>query len=245
MRLITGMHRSGTSLIARLFFEAGAHMGDPARFYRPDRWNPDGYFEQTDIHAINMPLINGPWWKLANLRLPSTQTILRRAERQAGQIEQTAAQYRGKVVKEVRFALTMPAWQKYGTQFDAILVPLREPVAAARSIQKRYRIPMGHAYYLWVEYFSRLLDHMGDLPNWYVRYRRVVDAGTFHEELGAAYRFMGFEFSPAKLDDLYRRCVRPDLDHYREEPPPYPPAVEKLWHELRCRHARQFDLPMP
>ena len=65
MKLIAGMHRSGTSLVARLAFELGADFGDPETFYRPDRWNPDGYFEQIDIHAINMPLINGPLWKFS------------------------------------------------------------------------------------------------------------------------------------------------------------------------------------
>ena len=73
MRIITGMHRSGTSLVARLFYEFGADMGTPEYFYRPDKWNPEGYFEQPDIHAINMPLINGPWWKLAYFWLPSTK----------------------------------------------------------------------------------------------------------------------------------------------------------------------------
>ncbi len=60
MKIISGMHRSGTSLVARLFFEGGANMGNPLEFYRSDKWNTDGYFEQPDIHSINMPLINGP-----------------------------------------------------------------------------------------------------------------------------------------------------------------------------------------
>ena len=42
MKIITGMHRSGTSLVAQIAHRAGAEMGDPETFYRPDRWNPDG-----------------------------------------------------------------------------------------------------------------------------------------------------------------------------------------------------------
>jgi len=63
MKIITGMHRSGTSLVARLFFEAGADLGDPTTFYRPDRWNPDGYYEQPEIHGLNMKLTEGWLWK--------------------------------------------------------------------------------------------------------------------------------------------------------------------------------------
>ena len=44
MYLITGMHRSGTSLVAQIFFEVGMDFGDPENFYPADRWNPDGYF---------------------------------------------------------------------------------------------------------------------------------------------------------------------------------------------------------
>lgn len=78
-------------------------MGDPATFYRPDKWNPEGYYEQPDIHAINMPLINGPWWKFAYYRLPLTDTILRRAVRFEEQIRKTAEAYRRRVVKETRY----------------------------------------------------------------------------------------------------------------------------------------------
>ena len=77
------MHRSGTSLVARLFFEAGEDLGDPANFYRPDRWNPDGYFEQPDIHAINMPLVHGIWGRLSYFAPPSTHAVLKRGCRRA------------------------------------------------------------------------------------------------------------------------------------------------------------------
>ena len=59
------------------FMEAGADLGDPETFYPSDRWNRDGYCEQSEILAVNMPLVSGPWGKLAFLKLPSTETILK------------------------------------------------------------------------------------------------------------------------------------------------------------------------
>ncbi|MCK5221967.1 MAG: hypothetical protein KAR14_10335, partial [Candidatus Aminicenantes bacterium] len=102
MKLITGMHRSGTSITARLFYEAGADMGDPDKFYPGDKWNPDGYFEQPKFHSVNMPLINGPWGKLSYFRLPSEKTIIRRARKFSKIIPEIAKEYKGKVVKETR-----------------------------------------------------------------------------------------------------------------------------------------------
>ncbi len=94
------MHRSGTSLVAKLFFEAKADMGDANKFYNADKWNVEGYYEQPDIQAINMPLINGPWWKFAYFKLPSTDVIIRRVDTLSNQISDTAKLYNKKIVKE-------------------------------------------------------------------------------------------------------------------------------------------------
>ena len=111
MRIITGMHRSGTSLVARLFHESGADLGDVRTFYPPDKWNPDGYYEQLDVHDINIPLINGALGKLSYFCLPSSKTILRRARPSAMdcKIRNAIAQYQNRFVKETRFCLTLPA----------------------------------------------------------------------------------------------------------------------------------------
>jgi hypothetical protein len=224
-----------------MFFEAGADLGDPDTFYPADRWNPDGYFEQHDIHAVNMPLINGPFWKFANFRLPSTKTILRRAEPKSEQIRQTAAKYQDKVVKETRFALTMPAWEKYGTEFDRILICLRDPIAAAKSISKRYRVPMFSGYYIWTTYFSRLLENLGDQPVWYIRYGYIMKEETFNREMGTALRFMGYDLSPEQLHALRQKCVKPDLHHNKMSKDNYPPQINELWMELLRRYDAQWE----
>ena len=137
MKLITGMHRSGTSMMARLCLEAGGDLGDTKTFYEADQWNPDGYYEQPDIHKVNMPLVNGMWGKLTYFKLPSTETIIKRAPKYKSLIEEFDKKYRNKIVKETRFCLTMPAWEKYGTEFEKVLVCLRSPIQVANSIKKR------------------------------------------------------------------------------------------------------------
>lgn len=49
--IITGMHRSGTSLMAQIFYRAGLYMGD--NLMKPSPNNPDGYFEDRDIIAFH------------------------------------------------------------------------------------------------------------------------------------------------------------------------------------------------
>ena len=225
--------------MARLFYEAGADMGDPQTFYRPDRWNPEGYFEQPDIHAINMPLINGPWWKFAYYHLPSTQTILKRAEKRQDQIRETARAYDAKVIKETRFCLTLPAWLKYGATVDRILICLRDPIQVARSIQKRNITIIGHGYYLWRLHNMRILENAGDIPVWFINYRDLLDPDTQIGEITEAFRFMGYDFSEERIRELAQMCVKPSMNHNPEASVSYPPKIQSLWDTLLQRHADQ------
>lgn len=227
-------------MVTRLLLDAGADLGDPDSLYPGDRWNPDGYYEQPEIHRINMPLVNGLWWKLAYLRLPSEGTILRRASRRAAEIQATAEKYRGKVVKETRFCLTLPAWLKHGAKVAAILLCLREPAAVARSLSKRNRISRTRGLSLWILHNQRLLASSGQIPLRIVRYERLLDPDTFSGELVPALRHFGMSATPAQLETLRASVIKPAQNHFSGSPPiNYPPEVEALWQQLTSRHRAQ------
>ena len=52
---VLGCGRSGTSLVAGLFRNAGFHMGD--NLYRPRPSNPKGFFEDVAVNGLNDDLI--------------------------------------------------------------------------------------------------------------------------------------------------------------------------------------------
>jgi hypothetical protein len=239
MRIISGMHRSGTSIVARLFFEAGIDMGDPESFYRPDQWNPDGYFEQPEIHAINMPLINGFFGRLSYFWLPSTKTIMQRAKTKSEQIRATAQKYDTILVKETRFSLTLPAWLENGANVEGILVCLREPIEVARSIQKRNHTILAHGYYLWEVHNKRLDENSQSIPKWYVNYHHLLNPETQFQEMKNAFLFMGYSIDDKKLKELLKNYVKPSMNHNREQSHAYPSKVQSLWDELLSRHASQ------
>lgn len=243
MKLIAGMHRSGTSLVARIFFEAGADMGDPTTFYNPDRWNPDGYFEQADILSMNMPLIHGPFWKLSYFFLPAEATILRRARRRSKQIREVAARYQGKVVKENRFSLTLPAWIEHGCEAEKLLVVLREPAAVANSLRRRNHISLGRAHSLWYDHNRRLLDtaERYRIAHRFVLYGNLLDPDRQVPEALSALRFFGLVQTPGEVVNILQSVVRPALNHHskvsaEEE---YPRHVRELWNRLAEAHSKQ------
>jgi len=239
MVIITGMHRSGTSLVAKLFFEAGADMGSEETFFQPDRWNPHGYFEQIDIIRVNEALIHGALWKFIYFRLPSAKVIMRKASKLADRIQQTALKYRGCVVKEPHFCLTLHAWLKYGIGIEKVIICLRDPICVAKSIQRRNKITLRHAYRLWVTHNRRLLEYIKDVPARFVYYNNLLNEGTFFDEIIPVFRFAGLNVSKKKVSLLRKFIVQPATDeNYRQAE--YTNDVKFLWNNLMGRHADQF-----
>ena len=234
------MHRSGTSLVARLFFEAGADMGEAETFYRADKWNSNGYYEQVDIHAINMPLINGYMWKFAYFFLPSTQTILRRARKYEHQIIQAGKNYQGKIVKENRFCLTLPAWQQYDINIEKILICIRSPDQIVASLIKRNHITKSHAYNLWIAHIQRLLQYTKKTPIWIIDYNNLLLPDRFESEITAAFGFLGIDIPKDRIVDLSEKIICKDLNHYTGQKEVFPKEVQLLWETLRLLHNNQF-----
>ncbi|GAB4383527.1 MAG: hypothetical protein Kow0075_15660 [Salibacteraceae bacterium] len=158
MKIITGMHRSGSSILSKLFFECGADFGPVQTMYPADKWNPDGYYEQLDILKVNLFLVNGPFGKLSYLKLPSDKTILQRSGHVADQIRKIGKDYEERCVKENRFCLTLNAWLEHGTQVDGVIICLRNPRNVATSLWRRNKLPIWIAYRLWLQHYERLLS---------------------------------------------------------------------------------------
>lgn len=240
MKIIAGMHRSGTSLVARLFHEAGADLGDPETFYRGDQWNPDGYFEQPSIHEVNMPLIHGRLGRLSYLFLPTPKMIARRADSVQALIECTSDAFAGKVVKDCRFSLTMEAWMQNGADVSAVVVCMREPGAVGRSLQKRNHVPVSTGLRLWYEHNARLLEAIGTRPTWMIDYDRLFGADSFHDEVAGAFDLFDVTVSAGQLEELRTRLVKSGYRHNNGAGYAYPERVERLWSHMRAQHRDQY-----
>ena len=240
MKIITGMHRSGTSLVARLVHKAGADMGSPETFYPADQWNPGGYYEQKNIHEINMPLINGIFWKFSYFFLPSRKTIIRRSRRFESQIRQIGAAYHEKVVKENRFCLTLPAWQRYNVNIEKVLICIRSPEQVVGSIMRRNHTTRKHGYYLWRVHNQRILKYAETIPTWIIDYNNLLSVKPFKTELTSALEFLDVDFSKDNISNMQREIVRTEMNHHTDGSDNFPDDVHELWNTLKMRHKDQF-----
>lgn len=130
--LILGGHRSGTSLVSGLLWEAGLHMGTllPAG---PD--NPRGFFESVDVLAVHEAMLAAQErdWTCPPHRLDLNTVDLEPLRKVAADL---AAAGRPWGVKDPRLLFLLPAWVEVLPALRIIGV-LRHPAAAAASLTAR------------------------------------------------------------------------------------------------------------
>ena len=209
MKLICGMHRSGTSLVARLAHAAGGDFGDEHTFHPGDRWNPDGYFEQREILDLNIALVNGPWGRVAYLHLPSDATIARRAQCHVTSIHRLAEAYDSRIVKENRFCLTLGAWREHGARVERLLIVFRHPTAVARSLGRRNYLLRSLSWSLWMQHHERLFAHAEGIAFRVLCYEHLVGQVEQRKAREAAKIAWVAGCQPETIAPLVERFSRP------------------------------------
>lgn len=167
MILVTGMHRSGTSLVAMTMEGLGVSFGDHSAFYAADEWNAKGYFERRDVMDINSRMITGfdrtrsPVAALVGqaryLLEPSIDDVVARGSLFAKDMRAIAAEPDIDAVKDPRFCLTWSAWAE-NIDIDACVVCIRHPFEVADSLRRRQRIPTSLGVRFWRYHMRSLRD---------------------------------------------------------------------------------------
>ena len=241
MNIITGMHRSGTSLIAKLLYEAGVDMGEPETFFKPDKWNSDGYYEQTEVFELNKKILHGLWGKLNYLFLPSEKTINNRSKKYVKSIQIIADKYINKTVKDPRFCMTLNAWKNQNIAINKIIFCVREPIQTAESLKKRNKIFTKLGLYLWFEHNKRLLEYTRNIPTWFVFYNNILNESTFLAEAKGMFSFLGYELTNKQLIELQKKCVNPKLNNNSDICDSYPKKIKDLLELIKNKHAKQIQ----
>ena len=230
--VILGVHRSGTSLLARLLIAAGCYPGRPHRFRPPDDLNPLGFFEHSVVHGINRrmladigaglmhsaPALDGiPPDTAARFRAPMLRALAELEPR------------RPWFLKDPQLCLTFPAWRDL-IEDPTCLLTLRDPLEVARSLERvgqGMHIEVGLAQ--WEVYTVAalnatagcdrvLVDHAGLLADTDAALQRL------HVEFGLA-----FDRSGTPVDQI----VQQGLQRARaENGESLPPAVAALYERL-------------
>ena len=164
--LVLGMHRSGTSVIARALQELGVELGNELLSAHADE-NPRGYFEDVPLLEISDSVLAelGMRWDSLRLIEPSEwdRPALHELELKAAE---TLRSRFGDVgvwgFKNPRTARLLPFWQRVMARVgreDSYVLAIRNPLSVARSLKRRNGFVPVKSYLLWLLHMTEAVMH--------------------------------------------------------------------------------------
>jgi len=241
--VVVGAPRSGTSMLAGLFADAGHHAG--RRLIPPTPSNPAGFFEDLDVNRANDDLLEA----VADRPVPGTQAPPGRLRwigaypgpvRTAGGLDLAAlvppAPY---VLKDPRLCYTLPAWRDVLGD-PAVVVIVRHPdevVASVGAMRDRepetfagFDVTDAHLRAMWVAMHEAVLAWCDEPGGPEVAFVACDDVRS-GEALARLGTLVGVELGDGTVrPDLHRERVR-DVGVTADD------AAARLWKRLedRCR----------
>jgi GT2 family glycosyltransferase len=212
---ITGMHRSGTSMVARLMGELGVDLGPDEELVPGNAFNADGFWENRRFVELNDAILDrlgGGWdtpppltdgWEdsanLAPLYAAATGLVV-----DLGLTEPWAW-------KDPRTSLTLPFWRRAIPDLK-VVVCLRNPFDVLLSLRRRGYTSPALSLRLWLEYNQRILASVSRNSRVITQYERYFEdpAG----ELGAVLRRLELPFNEKHLQGAVS-AVKEELRHHR------------------------------
>lgn len=154
---VIGMHRSGTSAATRVLNILGLSAGPETSMLPPAPDNPTGFWESRNVAHVNSRLLSslGGSWSQPPRMDPGWESH--------GKVEHFLADIgacveairsdgaQAHVVKDPRFALTLPLWQRVLAGRDIVL-PFRNPLHVSQSLAQRNQIDFDTSAALWLRY---------------------------------------------------------------------------------------------
>ena len=157
--VVLGMHRSGTSALARVISLLGATL--PKTLMPPSDANPRGYFESErlfELHEEIMRSAGTAWFELAPfpadwMNSPIAEGwVDRLAEALTAEFEDSPLF----VLKDPRMSRLLPIWLRVFERLEikpSYVLPVRNPLEVAASLQKAESIDESKGILLWLQYF--------------------------------------------------------------------------------------------
>lgn len=182
LTIVAGMHRSGTSLVARMLQAYGVQL--PGELVGPAADNPTGFFEDRAIVGLNdeiLVTLGYRWDSLDGFFLttddfngPEFDELKSRAEALLAERVGLDAHW---AFKDPRISRLMGFWRPLIESADIpcrILLAVRHPVEVAGSLAQRNQFSDIKSLYLWTQYLLDVLLGAAEIPLRVLHYERAV-----------------------------------------------------------------------
>ncbi len=242
--LCVGMHRSGTSLTASMLESLGVCL--PGELIAADSANQSGYFENKTIVAAQEKLLRelGYWWptERASRGIPASVVQLKvykdYVDWLTNHLYEILAESNDQIaIKDPRTSLLIPAWRhaavRLGLSLRAVIC-IRDPRDVCWSLVWRDGPSVGmtwsRAQRLWMRHYQDLLNGLGEIPSFVVRYENWLNPNAANNQLTSLAKFVGRNYTSEQREDALNR-VRPEFNHGGVE------QLPQVHNSLRWLHA--------
>ncbi len=220
--VVLGMHRSGTSAIARSLQLLGVELGSSLLSANPD--NIKGFWEDAEINAFNAELlqsVGADWHSLAPVTTEKLLNILNTGffGRALELLREKTKQISIFGIKDPRMSRLLLFWQRVFEQGDynvSYVIALRNPLSVAQSLRNRDGFEPEKSFYLWLEHVVPAIVGTKDFKRVVVDYDRLLDDPGL--ELACVANALGLsEPDPSALAAYKNEFLEEGLRHTRYE----------------------------
>ena len=234
---ITGMHRSGTSMVARLLNLCGLYLGPEEEFVKPGFDNPEGFWENNRFMAINEALLvqfGGDWDYPPELSEGwETKPEIVRFNEMA---EELAGSFHGHEPwgwKDPRNCLTFLFWKSLFPDMKVVIC-IRNPLDVAESLKRRNYNSGIFTLRLWLTYNQHLLAFTKSDQRIITHYESYFT--NPESELNRVLSFLGLDASRETIERVCK-TVSFSLRHHRSrmqdlKKAGVPPEIMKLYMQM-------------
>jgi hypothetical protein len=158
---VAGMHRSGTSMVARLLNRCGLDLGPEQDLVAPDQYNQDGYWENRSFVEVNEAILSqlGSGWDAPPPLVEGwdLQLALMPLRVRAAGLVQRFARHAQWGWKDPRTSLTWAFWKRLIPDLKLVIC-VRNPLEVAQSLSLHGNSSTAFGLNLWLAYNQRLLS---------------------------------------------------------------------------------------
>jgi rhamnosyltransferase len=211
---ITGMHRSGTSMVAHALSRCGLDLGPPEELLPANVWNEGGYWENRSLVDISDWLLEqlGGSWDVPPRVSDKRRRELRSAFEDKAQSTLSEVDFREPWGwKDPRVCLVADFWS-HAVEGLRYVVLVRNPVDVTLSLQRRGAGSSAHLWLaMWATYYTELLRRVPPGK------RMVIDHAAFVSEpansLQLVLEWLRIDSDPGALAEAAAVVDRAQIHH--------------------------------
>jgi O-antigen biosynthesis protein len=249
--VIFGMHRSGTSSVARLLNMMGAYFAPEGAEMRAHKANPKGFWERKDINDLCIRVLHSAkcdWHRLASFSIDKIPAAaLKEFQDEARQIILGLDAHRPWFVKEPRLCVLAPLWLEL-LEVPICLFVHRSPLEVARSLEMRDGFPIPFGIALWERYMTAALNATRKLRRIQINHADLLaDPVAVVQSLGKRLAALGVSGLHSPSDDEILAFIDPSLHRAKEEEisaAVITGAQKKLWDAFESERAMRSTKPL-